>query len=214
VIAEQFFGHTHYDEFALFYSSATKNAASAVSTAWIGPSVTPYTNLNPGFRIYKVDTGNWNIYDSETYVADLSQAPLWDSQGTTPNWHLEYSARTAYSPFAPIAASEPLSSAWWHNVTAAFESNDAAFQKYWTYRGKSANKIPACASGSACPQEMICDLRAGKSSDACSPISFALKARSDLRAEAMMDPSGLHTLYKRAPLKPWNKKLCGTIDKH
>ncbi|KAF9329014.1 hypothetical protein BGZ91_000740, partial [Linnemannia elongata] len=154
VIAEQFFGHTHYDEFALFYNSPTKNAASAISTAWIGPSVTPYTNLNPGFRVYKVDTGNWNVYDAETY-------------------------------------------------------------QYWTYRGKSANKIPACANGSACPKEMICDLRAGKSSDACTPISFSLKARSDQRAEAMeamageamMDPSGLHSLYTRAPLKPWNKKL-------
>ncbi|KAF9153209.1 hypothetical protein BG015_003858 [Linnemannia schmuckeri] len=231
VIAEQFFGHTHYDEFALFYSSSVKNAASAISTAWIGPSVTPYTELNPEFRIYKVDTGNWNIYDAETYVADLNQAVSWDANGTTPNWHLEYSAHAAYTPFlAPITTppSQPLSPAWWHNVTTAFESNPAAFQQYWTYRGKSANKIPACANGSTCPKEMICDLRASKSSDDCSPISFALKIRSDQRAEAMatamdtdammaveaMDPSGFHNLYKRAPLKPWNKKLCGTINKH
>ncbi|KAG9072015.1 hypothetical protein KI688_006237 [Linnemannia hyalina] len=224
VIAEQFFGHTHYDEFALFYNSPSKNAASAISTAWVGPSVTPYTNLNPGFRVYKVDTGNWNIYDAETYVADLTQASTWDAKGTTPNWHLEYSARAAYTPYlsSPSAATQPLSPAWWHNVTVAFESNPAAFQKYWTYRGKSANKMPACTNGSACPKEMICDLRAGKSSDSCSPISISLKARSDQRAEAMeamageamMDPSGLRSLYKRAPLKPWNKKLCGTINKH
>ncbi|KAF9934771.1 hypothetical protein FBU30_000065 [Linnemannia zychae] len=222
VIAEQFFGHTHYDEFALFYDSATKNAASAISTAWIGPSVTPYTGLNPGFRIYKVDTGNWNVYDAETYVADLSQAKTWDASGSTPNWHLEYSARQAYGVFAPLSSpSAPLSASWWHNVTSAFETNPAAFQQYWTYRGKSANRIPACATGSTCPAEMICDLRAGKSSDACSPISFALKARSDAHARAedtmaaeAMDPSGLRSLYKRAPLKPWNKKLCGTINKH
>ncbi|KAG0380984.1 hypothetical protein BGX24_001693 [Mortierella sp. AD032] len=228
VIAEQFFGHTHYDEFALFYNSATKNAQSAVSTAWIGPSVTPYTDLNPGFRIYKVDTGSWNVYDAETYISNLDQAKTWDASGSSPNWHLEYSARQAYGSFAPLTADQPLSASWWHTLTTVFESNSAAFQQYWTFRGKSANRIPACAAGSACPKEMICDLRAGKSSDSCSPISFALKARSDKRSEAeadamemeemmaveAMDPSGLHSLYKRAPLKPWNKKLCGTINKH
>ncbi|KAG0288044.1 hypothetical protein BGZ98_004408, partial [Dissophora globulifera] len=92
VVAEQFFGHTHYDEFALYYGPGAKNAQNAISTAWIGPSVTPYTGLNPGFRVYKVDTGNWNVYDSLTYVADLSQAAAWDAAGSSPNWHLEYSA--------------------------------------------------------------------------------------------------------------------------
>ncbi|KAI1319697.1 hypothetical protein EDD11_003391 [Mortierella claussenii] len=215
VVAEQFFGHTHYDEFALYYQPGAKNAQNAVSTAWIGPSVTPYTNLNPGFRVYKVDTGNWNVYDAQTYVADLDQAASWDASGSSPNWHLEYSARQAYGAFVPVPTTSPLSPAWWHNVTNAFESNPAAFQQYWTYRGKSAKKISACAAGTSCPAEMICDLRAGKSSDACSPISFSLKKRQGVQeVETEVDPSGMQSRYRRAPLKPWNKKLCGTIDKH
>ncbi|KAG0052698.1 hypothetical protein BGZ83_002217 [Gryganskiella cystojenkinii] len=219
VIAEQFFGHTHYDEFALYYGPGAKSTQNAISTAWIGPSVTPYTDLNPGFRVYKVDTGSWNVFDSETYVADLDKAPQWDAQGTTPNWHLEYSARQAYGAYVPIAADAPLSASWWHNVTTVFEKNDAAFQQYWLYRGKSAGRIPACAAGSACPAEMICDLRAGKSSDACSNVSFGIKrdldeAEANMTEEELMmaslaDPSGLHSLYRRSPPKPWNKKLCG-----
>ncbi|KAF9578841.1 hypothetical protein BGW38_005165, partial [Lunasporangiospora selenospora] len=91
--------------------------------------------------------------------------------------------------------------------------NDEAFQQYWTFRGKSAKRTPECAKGSACPAEIVCDLRAGKSSDTCTGISFAVK-RSDVEDEeggaiAAADPTGLHTLYKRANQKPWNKKLCG-----
>ena len=216
VVAEQFFGHTHYDEFALYYGPGAKSSQNAISTAWIGPSVTPYTDLNPGFRVYKVDTANWNVYESETYVADLNLASTWDAQGTTPNWHLEYSARQAYGAHVPIADSEPLGASWWHNVTVAFEQNNTAFQQYWSYRGKSANRIPACAAGSSCPAEMICDLRAGKSSDACSNVSFAIKrdleavaTEEELMRASLAEPSGLHSMYKRATPKPWNKKLCG-----
>ncbi|KAG0351221.1 hypothetical protein BG005_009314 [Podila minutissima] len=207
VIAEQFFGHSHYDEFALFYGPGAKTAANAISTAWVGPSVTPYTNLNPGFRVYKVDSKSWNVFDSLTYVADLNKAAEWDTTGATPNWHLEYSARAAYGAYVPINATQPLSASWWHDVTTAFEKTPAAFQQYWTYRHKSANLQAACASGSDCQKEMICDLRAGKSSDACSGISFSLK-REDEEADAM-DPTGLHSLYKRAEPKPWNVKNCG-----
>ncbi|KAF9326023.1 hypothetical protein BGZ91_002137, partial [Linnemannia elongata] len=66
-----------------------------------------------------------------TYVADMNQAATWDATGSSPNWHLEYSARKSYGAYAPIAADQPLSAGWWHNVTSAFETNPAAFQDYW-----------------------------------------------------------------------------------
>ncbi|KAF9399088.1 hypothetical protein BGX21_006794 [Mortierella sp. AD011] len=172
VVAEQFFGHTHFDEFALYYGPGVKSFQNAIATSWIGPSVTPYTNVNPGFRVYKVDSKSWNIFDSQTYIADLDQATSWDTKGTSPNWHLEYSARQAYGAYVPIADDAPLSASWWHNVTTAFENNDAAFQQYWTYRGKSANRLGSCAAGSACPAETICDLRAGQSLDSCTDIKL------------------------------------------
>jgi len=52
-IAAQFFGHTHFDEFELFYD--TQDLGRPVSIAYVGPSVTPYYDLNPGYRIYYVD---------------------------------------------------------------------------------------------------------------------------------------------------------------
>ncbi|KAG0316899.1 hypothetical protein BGZ99_006621 [Dissophora globulifera] len=206
VVAEQFFGHTHRDEFALYYGPGAKSTQNAISTGWIGPSVTPFTDLNPGFRVYKVDTKSWNVFDAQTYVADLDQAATWDAAGGSPNWHLEYSARQAYGAYVPIAETAPLSASWWHNVTTVFEKNDAAFQKYWTYRGKSANRQPACAAGSACPAETICNLRAGKSSDACGTTPFLSKREAEDNED---DVTGLHSMYKRSEARPWNKKLCG-----
>lgn len=52
-ITAQFFGHTHYDEYELFYD--TQDLGRANNIAFIGPSVTPYYDLNPGYRIYYVD---------------------------------------------------------------------------------------------------------------------------------------------------------------
>lgn len=45
-ITGQFFGHTHLDEFQMFYDEATMTRPLGV--AFIAPSVTTYVNLNPG----------------------------------------------------------------------------------------------------------------------------------------------------------------------
>ena len=71
-----FFGHTHGDQFSVrhdfmsafpladfcqikiyYANNATNiNADTALTTSWIGPSVTPLSNLNSGFRVYEVDS--------------------------------------------------------------------------------------------------------------------------------------------------------------
>lgn len=52
-ITAQFFGHTHYDEFQIFYDAS--DLGRALSIAYVGPSVSPYYDLNPGYRIYYID---------------------------------------------------------------------------------------------------------------------------------------------------------------
>lgn len=56
-ITGQFFGHTHNDEFEVFYDK-TGSVPRATNVAYIGPSVTTYDGVNPGYRIYTVD-GNY-----------------------------------------------------------------------------------------------------------------------------------------------------------
>jgi hypothetical protein len=46
------------------YNGTAQTASNALATVWIGPSVKPLNNLNSGFRLYEVDTGDFNIYDA------------------------------------------------------------------------------------------------------------------------------------------------------
>ena len=52
-IAGQFFGHTHHDEFQVFFKNATSE--EAVSLAYLAPSETSVDGLNPAYRIYEID---------------------------------------------------------------------------------------------------------------------------------------------------------------
>lgn len=45
-VAGQFFGHTHVDEFEVFYDEET--LSRPVSVAFLAPSATTYISLNPG----------------------------------------------------------------------------------------------------------------------------------------------------------------------
>ena len=68
-ITAQFFGHTHFDEFELFYDQ--KDLGRVINVAYIGPSVTPYYDLNPGYRIYYVD----GDHQATTRVSFISNMP-------------------------------------------------------------------------------------------------------------------------------------------
>ena len=52
-IMAQFYGHTHNDEFIVFYDSATNSRATNIG--FLSPSVTTYKGLNPSYRLYTVD---------------------------------------------------------------------------------------------------------------------------------------------------------------
>ena len=58
-ILGQFFGHTHFDEFEVFYAPAAAAAATdlphANNVVYLGPSVTPHDGINPAYRIYTID---------------------------------------------------------------------------------------------------------------------------------------------------------------
>jgi len=54
IIRAQFNGHTHNDELQLYYSNAKVN-----NVAWNGGSVTTYSNLNPNYKIYTIDSNNY-----------------------------------------------------------------------------------------------------------------------------------------------------------
>lgn len=53
IIAAQFYGHTHYDEYVVFYDVETMNRS--LGFGFVAPSVTTWTTHNPSYRIYTID---------------------------------------------------------------------------------------------------------------------------------------------------------------
>lgn len=52
IIVGQFFGHTHFDEFRVYYSEKQE----VVGSALIGGSLTTYEAVNPNYKIVKIES--------------------------------------------------------------------------------------------------------------------------------------------------------------
>lgn len=155
-----FFGHTHEDQVNIYYSNngTTQNSSEALTTAWIGPSVTPLTNLNSGYRMYEVDLGDFQIYEAYTFYADVSSFP--SLQSTGPTYQFEYSTRDAYAAQIGWPKTAPLNATFWHRVTEAMEKNRTMVEVFNHYQGKSSIRSPNCTSD-ACAAAKVCYMRSG-----------------------------------------------------
>ena len=160
VIANVMFGHSHEDQNFIFYANNGTNptASTALTPAWMGPSVTPLNNLNSGFRLYAVDTTTFDITDAWTYIANVSSFQALPGAGG-PTYMLEYSTREAY-PIPNWPASAPLNATYWHHVTEAMQQNRSLISLYNTHQGKTSVLSPNCTSD-ACAQAKVCYMRAG-----------------------------------------------------
>ncbi|KAJ5115155.1 hypothetical protein NUU61_000914 [Penicillium alfredii] len=160
VIANVFFGHTHEDQFMVYYANngTTQNAKNALATGWVGPSVTPLTNMNSGFRMYEVDTGDFNIYEAYTFFSNVSDYPA--LQHTGPTFKLEYSTRDTYGPGAKWDKNAPLNATFWHHVTDAMEKDLGLVTRQNALQGKLSLKSPQCTTA-ACQKAKVCYMRSG-----------------------------------------------------
>ena len=144
----------------IFYANnaTQQTSAAALTSGWIGPSVTPLTNLNSGFRLYEVDTGSFDIYDAYTFYADVNAFPELNTSATGPTFTFEYNTRAAYPVGWPDDA--PLNATYWHAVTVAMETNRTMIEVFNTFQGKSSVKTPNCTND-ACAAAKICYMRSG-----------------------------------------------------
>ncbi|XP_078571362.1 sphingomyelin phosphodiesterase-like isoform X2 [Branchiostoma floridae x Branchiostoma japonicum] len=152
-VAAQFFGHTHRDHFELFYDM--KNHTRPTNVAYIGPSVTPYMYLNPGYRVYEID-GNYPkssmlVVNQQTYIMNLTEANLTDK----PNWQLEYDTKDAYNMSSMTPAD-------WDKFIQRLEKDDELFQMFYRYYYKSHPTQPC---DQKCRTALICDLKTARSND-------------------------------------------------
>ncbi|KAG5844721.1 hypothetical protein ANANG_G00165530 [Anguilla anguilla] len=156
------FGHTHVDEFQMFYDEETLTRPLGV--AYIAPSVTTYINLNPGFRVYYVDGAypgsSHLVLDHETYILNLTEAnnhSLGLATGPDPNptWTLLYRATEAYG-LGSLFPSD------WDGLLKTFVQDDRVFQRFWRLYHKG-HVSESCRD--ACKTATICFLRSGRYDD-------------------------------------------------
>lgn len=98
----------------------------ATNIAYVGPSVTPYDNLNPGYRIYYVDGDHDSttrlVIDHENWIMNLKEANLYDY----PIWYKLYSTRLAYS----MRGLRPQD---WDELINTMTNNEEMFDLYYKY---------------------------------------------------------------------------------
>ncbi|PSS02476.1 Metallo-dependent phosphatase-like protein [Coniella lustricola] len=162
VIAGVFFGHTHEDQAFVYYANNGTNqtAGNALNNAWVGPSLTPLTNLNSGYRLYEVDTGSFEVMEAYTFYSDVNSFSDLDAAGSGPVWEFEYSTREVYGPGAGWAAEDPLNGTFWHRVTEAMEANRTLVELQNKFQGKSSVLSPNCTN-QACQDARVCYMRSG-----------------------------------------------------
>ncbi|EJD50481.1 putative acid sphingomyelinase [Auricularia subglabra TFB-10046 SS5] len=161
-IAGQFFGHTHVDQFEIAYSNfKAQTAEHAIAVNILAPSLAP-TSGNPAFKVYDIDPDTYELLDARVFIANISSP----SYQTLPKFEQYYSARDSYGPLVspPLGRTQPLSPAFWHNLTVAFENNDAAFQLY-NERLSRSGLVRSCTGD--CKTTTICGLRAARSENNC-----------------------------------------------
>ncbi|KAI5755410.1 hypothetical protein M8J77_016576 [Diaphorina citri] len=177
-IAAQFFGHTHFDEFELFYDK--EDMSRTTNIAYIGPSVTPYYDLNPGYRIYYVDGDREHstrlVLDHETWIMSLREANLYDY----PIWYKLYSARSAYQVSTLLPQD-------WDLLLIKLAEDQNLFDQYYKYYWKNSPVRPSCDA--ECRKRMLCDLRSGRSHDRkvlCQEIESRIDANTRIGWKAWL----------------------------
>ncbi|KAL3267397.1 hypothetical protein HHI36_011526 [Cryptolaemus montrouzieri] len=151
-ISAQFYGHSHADEFEIFYDP--EDLSRPTNVAYLGPSVTTFENYNPAYRIYYVDGDHPKskgiVLDHETWTMDLEEA----NRVGEPTWYRLYSARKDLDI-------ESLLPEDWNGLLKKLIDNPDAFYQFYRYYYRDSPTRPKCDN--KCKLQILCDLRSGRS---------------------------------------------------
>lgn len=177
-IAHIFFGHTHEDQFNLFYStpangSVVRATEYAKAVSFMGPSVTPGNNVNPALRIMDVNSTTYEVMDYHQFYSAVSGFADLPETGHGPVFQYLYSARDAYGNFTasnnkssfPVSngiwpSNAPLNATFWSKLTEEMKARPALVQQFTVYQGRNSPRSPNCTS-QACVDAKICYMQSG-----------------------------------------------------
>ncbi|XP_063619525.1 sphingomyelin phosphodiesterase 1-like isoform X1 [Cydia splendana] len=141
-IAAEFNGHTHADEFRVFYSPS----GQAVRVAWNAGGITTFSNFNPNYKIFKFHPFTFEPTNIENYIYNLTNANLTPKR--RPHWFRLYDfTRKFRLPDLSPASMNDL-------VTRMVTNNKQLLDIYSDYFYKMSDARPQCDTD--CKLEELC----------------------------------------------------------
>ncbi|SNX82905.1 related to acid sphingomyelinase [Melanopsichium pennsylvanicum] len=175
VIAHIFFGHTHEDQFNVFYSNngTSRAAEKANAVSFMAPSVTPGNNVNPALRIMDVNATTYEVMDYHQFYTAVPTFPSLPSTDHGPVFEYLYSARTAYGNFTASNANSshpvlggiwpdnaPLNATFWAKLTEEMAVRKELVQQFTVFQGRNSPRSPKCITDE-CVKAKICYMQSG-----------------------------------------------------
>ncbi|XP_049533199.1 sphingomyelin phosphodiesterase-like [Anopheles darlingi] len=165
-VSAQFHGHTHKDEFNVFY--AAEDPQYAVAVAWNGGSGTAHTNVNPNYVVYYVNPETYEVTDFESYAYNLTAANLEPNQ--RPEWFRMYSFQEEFglSDLSPAGIDELIQ-------RLGTPDGREELQRYWEYKVKLADASLAIGCDENCLLNHLCEIVSNQADDnrKCQELSDA-----------------------------------------
>lgn len=179
-IAHIFFGHTHEDQFNVFYSNngSQRITSNAKAVSFMSPSITPGSNVNSAIRFYHVDPETYEIMDFDQYYTQVGDFNVLPQSDHGPIWHHLYSAREAYSNFSSSypngtlangiklskgsmwPSSAPLNATFWAALTDEMLARPNLVKTFSRYQARNSTTGHYCVSG-GCLTAVPCYARSG-----------------------------------------------------
>ncbi|XP_049773538.1 sphingomyelin phosphodiesterase-like isoform X5 [Schistocerca cancellata] len=146
-IAAVFNGHSHKDIFQLHYASDDRSRASIVG--YNGGSVVTASNVNPNYKVYKVDGNTGAVVDYTSWMFNLTEANL--EPNTEPNWYKLYSFREAYGV-------DSMNLTELDKLVHRMAETPEIIQQYYRYSVKEGDPSLASGCDANCQKSQLCSI--------------------------------------------------------
>ncbi|KAB0799318.1 hypothetical protein PPYR_04006 [Photinus pyralis] len=145
IISAEFNGHSHDDDIVILYTQ--EETPEPINVAFNGGSLTPWSNLNPNYKVYEVDSNTHHVVDYESWSYNLTEANM-DPQ-TRPQWKKLYSFKESYG-VTDISPKEVA------NLVERMTKDPELTQSYFRFKTRDADPFRAIGCDSECELKNIC----------------------------------------------------------
>ncbi|CAG2110458.1 unnamed protein product, partial [Medioppia subpectinata] len=116
VIVSTYYGHTHYDEIQVLYTkNLITNETYPISHGYVGSSLTTFSRLNPGYKIFTLDS-NGKALDYDLYYTNMTADNI-AGKNVIPKWSSEKALKKVYGL-------DSLTTDSWHQFLTKAQTED------------------------------------------------------------------------------------------